>query len=222
MFAFYTFRRQACVWLTFVAACLAGGYAPGHDLPLGHVERDMQVVAFPDRIEFQYTIEMGAATMRQMYTQLREESLKNASKKRPALDQLPEETDAAWHAFREAMAPRLAANIRVMRNGKSAKLKTIESETVFKHTTSLSFVFETLRDQLDDSEYRLEVHDRNFVANDGYHRVAIKGRRGLGVTDSTTKVTVSQIDRTAWSKLSTAKKRARVLVHATVGPKKAP
>ena len=33
-----------------------------HDLKDGHVERDVQVVIFPDRIEVQYTLEMNANT----------------------------------------------------------------------------------------------------------------------------------------------------------------
>ncbi|MFN3189811.1 MAG: hypothetical protein ACE361_04755 [Aureliella sp.] len=174
-----------------------------HELGDGVVERDLQIVVFPDRAEFQYSFEMNLATMRRFHG-----AFKNAGT-------LPEDQRQAWDVFRKAIASSLGDKIEVSISGKRCPLKLKSSETIEKHSIKVAHVF-VCDFHAGEKSQAIEIHDKNFSDAAGYHRVAIKGRRGVQVEDSTAPVIVSQQLRNAWQKMSKEDREARVHVRASL------
>ena len=184
-----------------------------HDLEDGVVERDCQIVIFPDRIEFQYSLEMNAKTRDRVALAAKESKgkSKNTSKRTglpsfPTTD--PEELRDQWDNFRERFAKTLAEKIEVRIDGKQAKLIPSRSETIEKHSISLEFVL-TIKHAVTSEGHSIEVTDKNFAENAGFLRVAMKGRRQVKIEDSSVPPIVSSLERTPWEELTAEQQKKR-------------
>lgn len=173
-----------------------------HDLKDGHVERDVQVVIFPDRIEVQYTLEMNANT-RDSY-QVR---LDSSSKSSASDGKTNSGLNAKWNRFRKALAPQLAKNMMLTIGGQNLSFEPVRSELVEKHSIRLYFVMDH-KYKTGSSPVAITVRDKNFATFDGYHRLALKGRRGVVVSASSVPPIVSSLKRTAWSTMTKKEKSA--------------
>ncbi len=184
-----------------------------HELENGVVERDCQIVIFPDRVEIQYSLEMNAKTRDQVSLAAKEskEQSKNTVKRSgmpsfPTTD--PEELRKQWDKFRKEFAKTLAEKIEVRIDGKQAKLMPARSETLEKHSISLEFVLE-IKHAVTIKGHSIDVTDKNFTENPGYLRVALKGRRKVKIADSTVPPIVSSLERTPWEKLTVKQQQKR-------------
>lgn len=189
-----------------------------HELPLDEVRRDAQVVIFPDRVEVQYAVVMGTATMRKESAQLQraEQNAEQGSNKDPDASERSETDDDSasreeWDRYREQIAPKLARQLQLLVDGRLLDLELRKSETEQRHHTTLRYVF-AVDVAVSDARQRLLLVDRNFADNPGVHRVAAKGRRGVALQDSSQPATVSRIERKPWETKSPAEKSATIRV----------
>ncbi|MEM8732978.1 MAG: hypothetical protein AAGG44_02070 [Planctomycetota bacterium] len=196
-------------WLAIVSvvdAVLPTSAGLAHELKDGVVERDLQVVVFPDRAEFQYSFEMNFATMRKLFEGLKSDKT------------LPDDERAAWDAFRKVVASSLSEKIEVSIGGKRRHLKLKSSETIEKHSIKIAHVF-VCDFTPEEKAQTIDLHDKNFAKAPGYHRVALKGRRGIQIEESTAPIIVSQQLRNAWEKMSAKDRESRVHIRALLGLK---
>ena len=194
-----------------IYAALLCSLARAHDLKDGVVERDVQVVIFPDRVEFQYTIEMNARTRDKYLDEMRSKHLLESKDTRSSsADRKPV---AKWDQFRNQVAPHLAKNLRLTVAGEDLPLSVLGTETIEKHSIKLYFVF-SRKYRVPSSSVSLRIQDDNFSEHDGYHRLALKGRRGVAIVNSTVPPIVSSLPRKTWSKLSKKEKSAATTARA--------
>lgn len=184
-----------------------------HELEDGVVERDCQIVIFPDRVEIQYSLEMNAKTRDQVASAAKESKGKpKNSVKRTGLPSFPttdpEELRKQWDDFRKEFAKTLAEKIEVRIDGKQTKLIPARSETIEKHSISLEFVL-TIKHTVTSAGHSIEVTDKNFTDNAGYLRVAMKGRRKVKIADSTVPPIVSSLERTPCDELKPEEQKKR-------------
>ncbi len=184
-----------------------------HELEDGAVERDCQIVIFPDRVEIQYSLEMNAKTRDQVALAAKESKGKSKnSEKRTGLPSFPttdpEELRKQWDDFRKEFATTLAEKIEVRIDGKQAKPMPARSETIEKHSISLEFVL-TIKHVVTSAGQSIEVTDKNFTENAGYLRIAMKGRRKVKIANSTVPPIVSSLERTPWEEFTVKQQQKR-------------
>ena len=202
----------------FVSGFLTHG-AWGHDLKDGVVERDVQMVVFPDRVEIQYTIEMSSSTrdkhIEQMATERKDSVSRPASKQSisfgPDLDEIRE----AWDDYRKLLEDELTESFSLAIDEQQQSLELVSSETIEKHSTKLYFVF-AAKFQVASREQVLVMQDKNFESHACYHRMALKGRRGVQVKDANAPFIVSQVERVEWAKLTKQQQRDASTVRARI------
>ncbi len=185
--------------LLAISVCLP--LVQAHELPEGVVERDVQIIIFPERIEVQYTIEMNEKTMRAEFGKLRPDL---TSEREPR---------KAWDQYRLAVNAELPKRIVLAINDFQPELKTTSSQTLEKHGIQLMWVMSAEMGAKSDSQ-SITLHDKNFNDKPGYHRLALKGRRGVKIEQSTAPVIVSQVPRSSWAELTEAQKNRATRVAA--------
>ncbi|MEM7477147.1 MAG: hypothetical protein AAF483_19360 [Planctomycetota bacterium] len=204
------FRVTQATLAAIFCLCLTNS-SLAHDLDDGVVERDCQIVVFPDRVEIQYMLEMNSST-RDAIAKAEKFSLAKTSRNGiPTTD--PEAVRKAWDDFREKFATRLACKLSVKIAGKSQKLQVAKSETIEKHSIRLFFTL-VAKHKVTTAATALEIADKNFSAQQGYLRMALKGRRGVEVAKSSAPPTVSSLTREPLSKLSKDEQQERRQVQA--------
>lgn len=177
-----------------------------HELKDGVVERDVQLVVFPDRVEIQYTVEMNPRTRDQHIEQLlvAARKIKPSGSSRSRTTSLTTEPDAiraAWDDYCKLLASVMAEDVTLTIDSKRQAIDLVSSETIEKHSIKLHFVF-AAKFQVASESQSLALRDKNFEDQPGYHRMAIKGRRGVEVTDANVPVIVSRVKRVEWSELT--------------------
>ncbi len=201
------------------ASSLIPNVVCAHDLKDGVVERDVQVVVFPDRVEIQYTVEMNPRTRDEHLEQMAangkiqsKESLGNhATRLGPGVTSVR----LAWDGYREILGDLLVEGFSLNIDSKQQTVELVSSETIEKHSIKLYFVF-SAKFQVMTVDQPLALRDQNFKDHAGYHRMAIKGRRGVEVLDANVPIIVSRVKRVDWSKLTEQQQQNASIVRARI------
>lgn len=213
------FRSILAIVTGTCVASLIPCVACAHDLKDGVVERDVQLVVFPDRVEVQYTVEMNPSTRDKHVEQLAaiRKIKSNGSLSSRSTSLRPDLTSmrAAWDDYRKLLGAALVEGVSLTIDSEQQTFELVSSETIEKHSTKLHFVF-SAKFQVASRNQSLSLRDKNFKDHAGYHRMAIKGRRGVEVGDANVPIIVSRAKRVEWSKLTKQQQQEATLVSARI------
>lgn len=176
--------------------CFAIGIlASGHSLPDGHVERAVQVLVYPSRIEIRYLIGINDNTVTE---RLKQSELPAA---------IPAESDAALLEYGKRIFPELAGRIAVTLDGQHQPVRPMERSRIYKHHVQLECVYHIAIGG-SEAPRKLTIVDKNFHDAPGAHRMAIKGREGAFVLDATAPPILARVERIPWTEMTKEQKLA--------------
>ncbi len=160
------FRLSLCLVLVLGHCCLARG----HELPDGEIERRVQVSVKPDCVLVQYSLAMNEGTL--------EKELRKHGQK-------PAETFALkWKQYEGIILRSLPTHMRLTIDGKPSAFKPIRADYSgwsHRHLTCL------LKAEILLAEQRKTIilTDSNLLNTPGSYRIAMKGRSGAKMENST-------------------------------------
>lgn len=180
-----------------------------HPLAPRTFDRAIQVVVLPDAIEIMYELGVNELTLATELLALVEPG------------QVPAEPAAAFALYRDQIAPILGRGLVVDADGTELPLRLERSE--FERRDHVRFTFRYRAAwSLANPKRRVTVHETNFTAERGYVRIALKGRRGVQVDQSTKPAIVERIPLRATWEMSPEEEESSRFVRAIVHGNDAP
>ena len=173
----------------------------GHVLPDGVVERAVQVTVYPDRLEIRYQVGFNPKTLARHLQQLAPDS------------PVPDDPDEALARYRELILPRLAQRLNVRVDGQRREVLLIEARRIFRHHAQLECVLH-VPIEAPYASTRLQLEDENFPDAPGSHRMAVKGRAGVEVTESNAPPILARAERIEAAKLGPEQLASRRVIKA--------
>ena len=152
-----------------LATTLATGLAFGatlHEQPLGVVDRQVQVTVYPERLTVDYRLGLGESSMRAALRRLG----------------IPYPSGKAAETYRSTIAGRLPRFLTIRVNGAAVPLRLVEVAASSRHHVAAEIRYEG--EFAAAGPLTVEVADENYRLVAGDHRVALRGRGGVRVTDS--------------------------------------
>ena len=175
----------------------------GHPLPDEHVERAVQVTAYPDRIEIRYFIGINDNTVAEQLRRMQPAAASSA------------ESEAALSEYAKRIFPKMADHIAVSLDGKGQTVKPEKWSPVYKHHVQLECVYH-ISVGAHETPRRLEIVDKNFRETPGAHRMAIKGREGAFVLDASAPPILARVERIPWSEMTKEQKNAATRIDGSL------
>ena len=173
----------------------------GHVLPDGVVERSVQVTVYPDRLEIRYQVGFNPKTLARQLQQLAPHS------------PVPDDPNEALARYRELVLPRLAQRLNVRVDGQQREVLPIEARRIFRHHAQLECVLHVPL-EAPYASTRLQLEDENFPDALGSHRMAVKGRAGVEVTESNVPPILARAERIEAAKLDPEQLASRRVIKA--------
>jgi len=165
-------------------ACCLLTVIPAHSLPDGHLERGVQVLVFPQRLEIHYRLGLTDA---QVIAELRSLGDSEAPQDNAA---------AALLRFRELTADVLPSQLSVRIDGESRPVSFRDVYREERHHVRFVVVCEA-DISVNSQPVRIEVRDEtpSGAAAIECRRMALRGRRGVEVTASTGEAALVRVPR---------------------------
>ncbi|MEM0925963.1 MAG: hypothetical protein AAGJ83_07990 [Planctomycetota bacterium] len=163
--------------LSAVFLLMSCGFVAGHELPDGAVERRIQVSVKPDRVLMEYSIAMNAVTLKM---ELKAHGVS-----------LAKTDDERRKQYQEVVLRSLPKKMRLTLDGESAAIKPVRADYSGWSHPHLTCLFRAELEAFDRSA-SIAFSDENFPNASGSYRIAMKGRSGVRVINSTVPALVSQ------------------------------
>ncbi len=177
--------------------------SPGPSEAVGAINRGVQVVVFPDRIELQYELSLSPAAAASV--------LEGRSVDVPEMD----DRRALIEAFRDLAVPEIERRCRVTVNGQPLALRHRDSLLFPKHYVPLQCTFSAPLESAEPT-VRLQLVDGSFRGHAGKHAIALKTKEGGRILSSTVPLILSRVPRSSSSRDSAAHREAARRAEAVI------
>lgn len=171
-------------------------------MPFEIINRSVQIEILPKWIEVEYQLGFADQTLREEIQKLAPE------------EEIPEHIPAALEMYRDLVFPLLAEKMELRLDDRPVELLPVEGDLTQGHHTRLTCRYRLMR-QTTEEPTQLEFFDRNFLGHRGSHRIALKGRLGVTLLESTTEIDLKRIHSQDLSTLSQEEQMAAHRVEAT-------
>ncbi len=164
-----------------------------HELPDGELERRVQIVVKPNVVLVEYSLAMNEATLDKELHRLGEKPNGELSEK--------------WDQYRKMILPQLPKHMGVIVDGESVPLHAVRADYRGWSHVHLTFL---LKAEIHTNRERTSilVTDANFVETPGHYRIAMKGRSGTTIENSTVPPMLSRAKPVLLSELARPKREA--------------
>lgn len=189
-------RLSVFAFLALVPSLVALGH---EELPDGEIERGVQVIVKADALVVQYFIGMNEATLRE---QLKEHELKVA-----------DTVEGMWKQYQDVLLPSLPKKLVVTSDKSPCALKPIRGEYFgWKHRHLMCVLEANIH--LSQQPTAIVLTDRNFFDAPGSYRIAIKGRSGTIMSNSSVPPVLLRAKPSNWMELNKQQKEAAARAEA--------
>jgi len=170
-------------------AFVIGVFALGHPLPDGHIERAIQVQVYPARVEIRYYLGINGNTVGARWKQASPGAA------------VPADPEEALVQYCTGLSPKLGRRITVTVNGEKRPVRSARCSRIFKHHIQFECVYH-IDIEAGETPQKLAIIDGNFRETPGSHRMALKGRDGVYVLDTTAPAILARVQRIPWDEMT--------------------
>lgn len=155
----------------------------GHPLEDDFFDRGIQVLVLPDAVLVRYELVVSDKTAQSQLRSLMQEQ------------PIPADRSAMFEQYRESLFPIIGRGLTLTVDGEKRELLPVKSEILGRHHTRLEFTYEAKFASEAAWKHTLELSDGNFPGKTGSRQIALKGREGVDVVESTAGIDLVRVGR---------------------------
>lgn len=152
-----------------------------HPLDDGFYDRGVQALVEPERTEVRYELIVSPGTIRS--------DLQAAGVEVPAAS-----LGELYRLYARHLLPEVVTGLTLTVDGRRLPLEPVSADVVFAHHPRVELRYEAPC-AFTDAPVRVSLDDVNFAGKPGFQRIALKGRRGIEVVESTAAVDLVRVPK---------------------------